>query len=136
VLEFSLRGKWIDLLKQAAPGLMRVVFMYNPEEPLFRFFLPAAEAAAPSIGVEVTAEPVRSTVDIEYALMKMASAPASGLALLGDPSTALHIMLIADLGRRHRLPAIRPRNDFARDGGLMAYGPGITLEGHFQQSPV
>src|SRR5262249_43990127 len=126
--------KWIDLLKQVAPGLMRVVLMFNPGDPLFRFFLPAAEAAGPSLGVEVAAAPVRSTADIEYALMKMASAPASGLMLLGDPSTASHLMLIADLARRHRLPSIAPRYDFVRDGGLMAYGPAISLEGQFRRA--
>src|ERR1700752_5000025 len=64
MLEFSLGGKWIDLLKKAAPELKRVAFIFNADDPVSKFFVPAAEAAATVIGVEVIVAPVRSAADV------------------------------------------------------------------------
>jgi putative ABC transport system substrate-binding protein len=82
LLEISLGGKWLDLLKNAAPGLERVAIMFDPETaPYWKFFMQAIEAAAPSLGVQAIAVPVRATADIEPALASFARQPNGGLML-------------------------------------------------------
>jgi putative ABC transport system substrate-binding protein len=134
LLEFSLGGKWIDLLKEVTPGLARVGVMFNPETgPIYKFFMPVIEAAAASLGIEPIAVPVRTIDDIEPALARFARAPNGGLVLpAGIPR--LQSALIPDLARRFRLPSIAGAASFAKDGGLMAYGPGFDLARHFQQA--
>jgi putative ABC transport system substrate-binding protein len=134
LLEFSLGGKWIDLLKQASPGLRRVAFMFHADDPLSKFFVPAAEATAPAIGVEVIAAPIRSAADVETAVANLAAAPNGGLVMEGDTLTPLHQKLIVDLARRYRLPSVGSRLSFIEDGGLIAYGPSISIEGQFRQA--
>jgi putative tryptophan/tyrosine transport system substrate-binding protein len=135
LLEFSLGGKWIDLLKQAAPGLRRVAFMIHTDDPLSKFLVPAAEVAASAIGVEVIAAPVRSAADVETAVASLAGAPSGGgLVVPGDPLTALHQKPIVELARRYRLPSVGSRANFVEDGGLIAYGPAISIEGQFRQA--
>jgi len=124
LFEFSLGGKWADLLKQLAPRLARIAFMFNPDTaPYARFFTPVIEAAATSLGVQLTTAPVRAAADIEAALALFAGQPNGGLLLQGDSFTRLHQSLIADLAGRYRLPSIAPGPDFAKQGGLMDYGP-------------
>jgi putative ABC transport system substrate-binding protein len=134
LLEFSIGGKWADLLKQAAPGLKRVAFLFHADGPLSKFFLPALEAAAPTMGVEAVAAPIRSAADVESAVASFAGAPSCGLIVAGDPLTAAHHKLIIDLARRHRLPSVGTRRNFTENGGLMAYGPSISIEGQFRQA--
>jgi putative ABC transport system substrate-binding protein len=73
--EFSIAGKWADLIKQMAPSIKRVAFVFPPEEPQSRLFLRAVEAAAPSLGVDVMAAPVHSTVEFEATLARLAGQP-------------------------------------------------------------
>ena len=121
--EFSIGGKWLDLLKEAAPGLARVAVMFNPDtSPQSKFFMRSVEAAASSLGVQAVAVPVRATADIEPALASFARQPNGGLILPTDTFTRLRQKLIADLAARHRLPSIAATNDFPKDGGLMYYG--------------
>ena len=133
--EFSLGGKWLDLLKEVAPDLARVAVMFNPEaSPQSRFFMPVIEAAATSLGVQAIAVPIRATADIEPALASFARAPNSGLTLLADNFLSLHVSLIADLAGRYRLPSIGATSNFAKDGGLMAYGNAINVIDQFRQA--
>jgi putative tryptophan/tyrosine transport system substrate-binding protein len=135
LFEFSLGSKWLDLLKEIAPGLARIVVMFNPDvAPYAKFFMPVIEAAAPLLGVQVIAAPVRVTPDIEAALAGFARQPNGGLMLFGDSFQRLHQKLIADLAGRFRLPSIAPGNGFAKDGGLMDYGPAFDLARHFRQA--
>ena len=134
IMEFSLGGKWLDLLKQVAPGLARVEVMFNSGGGPFKFWMQAIEAAAPSIGVQPIAAPVRSTADIEPALESFARQPNGGLMLLGDSFTRLNQKLIAELAGRFRLPSIAPGYDFAKDGGLMDYGLNIDVLGEYRQA--
>jgi putative ABC transport system substrate-binding protein len=134
-LEFSLGSKWLGLLKEAAPGLARVAVMFSPDmAPYSKFFMRVIEAAAPSLGVQAIAAPVRSTADIELALESFAHQPNGGLMLLGDSFTRLHQRLIADLAGRFRLPSIASGYNFAKDGGLMDYGANIDLLGQYRQA--
>jgi putative ABC transport system substrate-binding protein len=134
-LEFSLGAKWLDLLKQIVPGLARVVVVYNPDTaPQSKFFLPVIGAAAPPLGVQVIATPVLTTADIEHALTSFARAPNGGLVLLDSSFTILHHSLIAELASSYRLPSIGAGPNFAKDGGLMDYGPNPDLVGQFRQA--
>ena len=105
--------------------------MFNPDTaPYSKFFMPVMEAAATSLGAQLIATPVRAAADIEPALTRF----ARGLTLLGDSFTRLHQTLIADLAGRYRLPSIAPSTDFAKDGGLMDYGPYIGVDGQYRQA--
>jgi putative ABC transport system substrate-binding protein len=135
LFEFSLGGKWVDLLKQLAPRLMRVAFIFNPDTASYSsFFTPVIEAAATSLGVQLTTAPVRAAADIEPALALFARQPNGGLLLQGDNFTRLHQSLIADLAGRYRLPSIAPGNDFAKQGGLANYGPYFGVDDQYRQA--
>ena len=134
-LEFSLGGKWLDLLKEAAPSLERIAIFFNPDTaPQFKFFMQAIEAAAPSRRVEAIAAPIAASSDIETAIASFALQPNGGLMVYGDSFTRLHTALIADLAGRYRLPSIGTAPDFAKNGGLMDYSPAIDILAHFRQA--
>jgi putative tryptophan/tyrosine transport system substrate-binding protein len=133
--EFSIGGKWVDLLKAAAPGLARVAVMFNPDtSPQSKFFMRSVEAAAPSLGVQAIAVSVRATADIEPAVESFARQPNGGLILPTDTFTRLRGKLIADLAARHRLPAISAEGDFAKDGGLMYYSAAVNVPDQMRQA--
>jgi putative ABC transport system substrate-binding protein len=124
--EFSVGGKWVEILKQISPDLVRVAVMSNPHiSPQAKFFLGAIETAAPTFDVQVIAAPVRAIAEIEPAIENFSRWPNGGLIVLADGFTALHENLIVELAFRYRLPSI-----FAQDhsilegGGLMYYGSG------------
>jgi putative tryptophan/tyrosine transport system substrate-binding protein len=132
--EFAIGNKWLDLLKEIAPGLARVGVMFNPDtSPQSKFFMRSIEAAAPSLGVQTSVIPVRATADIEPAFERF-TAPNSGLILPTDTFTNLRIELIADLAARHRLPSISAHDRFPKVGGLMYYGASINSLDQFQQA--
>ena len=133
--EFSLGGKWLDLLKGATPGLARVGVMFNPDtSPYFMSFMQEAEAAAPSLGVQVIAAPIRAAADIEPAFAHIARQPNGGLMLMASSFTRLHLKLIADLAGRNRLPSMGSDTGFAQAGGLMEYNPDIDKVGQYRQA--
>jgi putative ABC transport system substrate-binding protein len=121
--EFSVGGKWLGLLKEIAPGLARIAIMFNPEtSPQSAFYVPAVEAAAHSLGVQVTAIPVHATADITPALESFVSQPNGGLILPPDTFTRLRGKLIADLATHHRLPMISANEHYVEQGQLLYYG--------------
>jgi putative ABC transport system substrate-binding protein len=133
--EFSIGGRWLDLLKEAVPGLTRVAVMFNPDaSPQSRFFMRAIEAAAPSLGLEVIAMPVLAEADIEPALAGFARQPNGGLILSTSNFTRLRYSLIAKLTEHYRLPSIAGLSSFAKQGGLMDYSSSIDLVGQFRQA--
>jgi putative ABC transport system substrate-binding protein len=133
--EFSIGGKWLDLLKEIAPGLQRVGVMFNPDtSPQSKFFVRSIEAAGSSLGVQSTIVPVRTTADIEPAFESFARAPNGGLILTSDSFTAMRQQMIVDLASRHRLPAISSNPRFPADGGLMYYGVSVNLLDKFRQA--
>jgi putative ABC transport system substrate-binding protein len=134
LVEYSLGGKWLNLLKEIAPGLKRIAVLFNPDTaPYFKFYLPVFDAAAGPLGVQVITLPVVTGSDIEPALTEFAREPNGGLMLVGESFTRLHHKEIADLAGRYRLPSIGP-NGFASVGGLMDYGPSFDLARHFAQA--
>jgi putative tryptophan/tyrosine transport system substrate-binding protein len=135
MFEFSVGGKWLDLLKEIAPSLSRVGVMFNPDtSPQSKFFMRSIEAAAPSHGVQAVVIPVRTTADIEPAFERFALEPNGGLILPTDSFTNLRHNLIVDLAARYRLPAISAYDRFPKEGGLMYYGAIVNLPDQFRQA--
>ena len=133
--EFSIGGKWLDLLKEIAPRIARVGVMFNPDtSPQSKFFMRSVEAAAPRLGVEAIAIPVRTTADIEPAFENFARLPNGGLIFPTDSFTNLRSQLIADLAAGNRLPSISAHDGFAKAGGLMYYGALIDMPDQFRHA--
>jgi putative ABC transport system substrate-binding protein len=131
LFEFSLGGKWLNLLKEITPHLKRVAVMFNPgTAPYLKFFMPVFDAATPVLGMQVVRVPTQTESDINPTLTEFAREPHSGLMLLGDSFTRLHNKEIADLAGRYRLPSIAPI-DLAGVGGLMDYGPSFDVTQHY-----
>jgi ABC-type uncharacterized transport system substrate-binding protein len=124
VFEFSLGTKWIEVLKQIAPGTRRVTAMFNPETaPYYAMYLRSIEAATSAIGVELIAVEVHSETDIGNVIRKLGSEPDGGLFVLPDSHNVVHRKRIIELAAQYRLPAIYYFRYFASDGGLISYGP-------------
>jgi putative ABC transport system substrate-binding protein len=121
--EASVTGKWLAMLKEIAPGLVRVAFVANPKTATFyNFYLRAAEAAAPSLGIEPVSILVENATDIERAIESFASVPNGGLVLIPDVTILVHRDPIIAVAARHRIPAVYWSRVFVADGGLMSYG--------------
>jgi putative ABC transport system substrate-binding protein len=135
IYEFSVGGKWLDLLKAIAPSLARVAVIFNPETaPQSKFFMRSIESAAPSLGVEATAMPVRATGDIEPAIESFARLGNGGVILPPDSFTSMRESLIVDLANRDRLPAISAVPEFAKAGALMSYSAAVNVTDQFRQA--
>jgi putative ABC transport system substrate-binding protein len=119
--EASITGKWLAMLKEIAPSLARAALMANPKTTPYDYFLQAAEAAAPSLAIEVVPSRVETAADIERAIESFARVPNGGLVLPPDGTTGVHRDLIIALAARHRLPAVYTGREFVRAGGLMSY---------------
>jgi putative ABC transport system substrate-binding protein len=121
--EASVTGKWLAMLREIAPSLVRAAFVANPKTaPFYNYYLQAAEAAAPSIGIEPVPTLVENVTDIERAIESFASAPNGGLVLIPDLTTLFHRDLIIALAARHRFPAVYYSRVYVAAGGLMSYG--------------
>ena len=121
--EDSMSGKWLELLKQIAPGVMRAAVLGDPTLPSGRSQLAAIQTAAPSFGMEVNPVDVRDAGEIERAVTAFAGSPNGGLIGSSNPGTSIHRKLIIMLAARHKLPAVYFERTFAADGGLISYGP-------------
>jgi putative ABC transport system substrate-binding protein len=111
-----------------APSITRIAYVFNPEEPQGSLFLRVVEAAAPSLGIGVVAEPVRSTAELETTLARLAREPNIGLIFQGAPLFSSRAKLIVETVARYRLPAIYGTVDesFMDEGGLMYYFSDIS----------
>jgi putative ABC transport system substrate-binding protein len=121
--EPAMGGKWLGVLKEAAPNLSRVAVLYSSDAAPSVATLRATDAAAPSFGVTVTTVDVHDGGEIEGAVANFADQPDSGLIVVPSPRTVANRASIIILAARHRLPAIYPFRYFATEGGLMSYGP-------------
>ena len=120
--EPAMGGKWLGLLREAAPNLSRVAVLYGSDSAPSVATLRGTEAAAPSFGVTVTAVDVHDGGEIEGAIANFANQPDGGMIVVPIPSTVANRASIIRLAARHRLPAIYPFRYFATEGGLMSYG--------------
>jgi putative tryptophan/tyrosine transport system substrate-binding protein len=121
--EFSLGGKWLEILKEIAPQLARVALVFNPDTVPYAGFVQTAEAAASSLAVHAVPAPVSSPSEIEVVIKAFAQKPRGGLILFPDVSTVAHRKRIIELAAEYRLPAVYGLLFFATDGGLVAYEP-------------
>jgi putative ABC transport system substrate-binding protein len=120
-VEYSMFGKSLEFLKQLAPGIARVAFMFNPDtSPYYGQFLPSFEIAARKSAVVVTSAPVRGEAEIDAAVAKL---PGGGLIVPPDTYTLVHRGRIVEAASRHRVPAIYSYRQLVKEGGLLSYGP-------------
>jgi len=124
--ETGIIGKWMAMLKEIAPRLEHVALVANPKVTAYDYFLRAAEAAAPSLAIEIVPSPIESAADIERVIDSIARVPNSGLLLPPDTTTITHRDLIIALAARHRLPAVYSLRLFVTAGGLMSYGTDVV----------
>jgi putative ABC transport system substrate-binding protein len=122
-IEPAMGGKWLGLLKEAAPNLSRVAVLFGSVSAANVALLRAAEAVAPSLGVTVTPVNVYDGGEIERVVATFASQVDGGLIVMPNPYTIANRSLIITLTARYRLPAIYPYRYFATEGGLISYGP-------------
>jgi putative tryptophan/tyrosine transport system substrate-binding protein len=120
--EPSMGGKWLGVLKEAAPNMSRAGVLFASDTAANVAFLRAAEAVAPPLGVTLAPIDVDRDVEIERAVATLASEPDGGLLVLPNPYNATNRASIIMLAARHRLPAVYPFRYFAAAGGLMSYG--------------
>jgi putative ABC transport system substrate-binding protein len=121
--EFGLCGKWLELLKQIAPKVSRVMVVRDPSETSGIGQLTAIQILAPSLGVEVAPVDARDSKEIERTVGTIARNANLGLIVTLSGSAIVHRKLLIALADRHRLPAIYPGRFFVKDGGLVSYGP-------------
>ena len=120
--EFSIGGKWLELLKDTAPGTRRAAIIFDPENPSQAQYVQAVETSAPAFGMKLTLAPVHSAADVERAIDAFAQQPNGALIVAPNVVTILHRDLIISLAARYHLPAVYPYRFFASDGGFMSYG--------------
>jgi putative tryptophan/tyrosine transport system substrate-binding protein len=120
--EPTIGGKWLQTLTEIAPSVKRVALLLHPETPPNVGFLHAAEAAAPSFGVKLTAVGVHSAAEIERGITAFAAEPDGGLIVAPHIVTNFNRDLVIALAARLRLPTVYPLRYYATSGGLISYG--------------
>jgi putative ABC transport system substrate-binding protein len=122
--ESSMGGKWVELLKETAPGVARVALMFNPETAPYvtSYYQGPFEAAAPSFGVQPSVNPVHNDLEVESAITALGREPGGGLVVMPDSFNIVHRERIIALAARHKLPVIYPYRFAVMEGGLMSYG--------------
>lgn len=124
-LEPTVGAKWFDLLKEAAPTVGRIAFMYNPGNPGSSITLSSTQIAAGKAGVELFDAPVSDLPAIEAVLAKLAREPGGALILPPDPFVISHRKRIVELATAAKIPIVSATRPFVDEGGLIAYGANI-----------
>ena len=121
--EYSIAVKWLELLKEIAPGVTRVGLIRDPTLTSSIGQIGAIQSVARSFGVELSSLGGQGAKDIEKTITEFARGPQSGLITVAAPLVVNNRSLIISLAARHRLPATYPFRFFVADGGLISYGP-------------
>jgi putative ABC transport system substrate-binding protein len=124
--DYGVSAKWLELLKDIAPGLRRAAVLHDAGNPGGLPQFAAIQAVAPSLGVELVPVGLRDPGEMERAVTTFARAANSGLIVTRIAEALIHRKLIITLAARHRLPAVYPLRLFVADGGLMSYGPDVV----------
>ena len=125
--DYAMIGKWLQLLKEAAPGLTRAMAIINPDDRTrWSGYSAALDKFATPLGLRPTMAGVHDRSEIERTLNSFAAERGGGLVVLPDATTGDHASLIIELAFRHRLPAVFPYESQARAGGLVAYTSSVV----------
>jgi putative tryptophan/tyrosine transport system substrate-binding protein len=126
-IETSVIGKWLTLIRDIAPHVSRIGFLYNPQTaPYARYYLDTFRAASPTLAIEAIDAPVHSTEEVEAFGTKLGGEAGAGLFVMSDTSMIVYRKTIYSLAERYRLPTIYPYRVFAAEGGLMSYGVDVA----------
>ena len=125
MFEYGMSGKWLELLKQIAPGVTRAAVLRDPAIASGIGQFGAIQAVAPSLRVELSPIDVRDAPEIERAVTAFAGIENGGLVVTASPSGSVHRELIIALAARHKLPAVYWQRFYRASGGLMSYGPDL-----------
>ena len=132
--EYSLSGKWLELLKEIAPRLTRVAVLRNPAISSGPAQFGVIQAVAPSLRVEVNPVNMRDAPEIERGISAFARAPNGGLIVVAGALAVAHRDLIVALAAQHKLPAVYNERSFVAAGGLISYG--ASLIDQYRQAAV
>ena len=123
-LEVSLIGKWLELLKQVAPGTRRAALLFNPKLTSYHEeFLRSSEPMQRAAAITLQRKPVNDTADLDRVIHEVAGEPEGSIILSSDPVIASNLRFIARLADKVRVPAVSIYRQYVLDGGLMSYGP-------------
>jgi putative ABC transport system substrate-binding protein len=125
-LEYATSAKWLELLKQIAPGVTRAAVLRDPAITAGIGYFGALQAVAPSLGVDVAPVNVRDASEIEREVTAFARSSNCGLVVTGSALAVFHKGLIISLAARHKLPAVYFQRLFVVAGGLISYGPDVV----------
>jgi ABC-type uncharacterized transport system substrate-binding protein len=121
--EYGFAGKWVELIKEIAPGVTRVALLRDATSSSGIGYMGAVRLAASSFGIELTPVGITDAAEIERGVTAFARASNGALIVTGNTLTMVHRELLITLAARHRLPAVYALPLFANDGGLISYGP-------------
>jgi ABC-type uncharacterized transport system substrate-binding protein len=124
--EYSMSAKWLELLKDVAPGVTRAAVLYDARNPGGLPQFAAVQSMAAALGVELTPVSLLGPAEIERALGAFAQVPNGGLIVTRIAEAIMHREVIIAAAARNQLPAVYPLRFFASDGGLLSYGPDIV----------
>jgi putative ABC transport system substrate-binding protein len=120
--EFTMGGKWLELLKQIAPHVTRVALIYNPTTVPYEF-VRQLEAIGPSLGLQPVHAPVRDAAEIDSAIATFAREPGGGMIVVPDTFNAANRVQTIGLAAKHGLPTMYTNSLYTRSNGLISYGP-------------
>ena len=126
MFEYSLCGKWLELLKEIAPGVTRAAVLRDPAIAAGIGQFAVIQSVAPALGVEVSPVSVRDATEIERAVTAFAQSANGGLILTASALSAVHGDLIIALAARYKLPAVYTNRVYVAAGGLISYGPNFV----------
>jgi len=131
--EYSMVGKWLEILKEISPSTSRVLLLLNPENvPQWTGYTQFLKPLAEERGIEIDPGPVRNGDEIEGQIEAFSRKQNGGLIVPPDAITAVYLKLIVDLSVRHRVAAVYPYRNWAASGGLLSYG--IDVVDQFRQA--
>jgi putative tryptophan/tyrosine transport system substrate-binding protein len=130
--EFSIGGRWLQIMKECAANVSRIAVVFDPANPSWAAYLRTIETAAPSFKVQLTPMGVRDAAEIEANVTAFAAEPDGGLIVLPAPVTQRYRGPIITIAGQRRLPAIYPYRHFVAEGGLISYG--IDLPSLYKQA--
>jgi putative tryptophan/tyrosine transport system substrate-binding protein len=126
LFEYSISGKWLELLKEIAPRVTRAAVIRDAAQTAGTGQFAVIQSVAPSVGMEVSTINMRDAAEIERAIGAFARTADGGLILTASALSTVHRNLIIRLAAQHKLPAVYYRRRYATDGGLISYGPDVV----------